>query len=99
MNRILIAFPLATLFLLCSSAPTIAAQEGKSARGTVTALAADSVTLSVRGQLMKFSVDAKTHVEAIGAGTKARQAAATGKPGVKLADVLRSGETVEVSYA
>jgi uncharacterized protein DUF5666 len=98
MNRILIALAVPTVFLLGSPASITAAQEGKSARGTVTAITGDSLTINARGQSMKFSIDAKTHVEAVGAGTKARQATAAGKPGVPLADVLKSGEAVEVSY-
>jgi hypothetical protein len=74
------------------------AQGTKSARGTVTAMAADSVTVKTATGEMKFGVDDKTVVEAAGAGTKARAAAAAGKPGPKLADVVKTGQSVQVSY-
>ena len=68
------------------------------ARGTVSALGADSVTVKVRDQEMKFGVTPKTVVEARGAGTKGRAAQAAGQPGPKLSEVVKTGEAVEVSY-
>jgi hypothetical protein len=61
-------------------------------------MAADSVTVKVGTADMKFSVDDKTKVEAPGAGGKARQAAAAGKTGPKLSEVLVVGQAVAVSY-
>jgi hypothetical protein len=81
------------------SPPTNAlAQAAKTARGTVTAIAADSVTVKVADHDMKFAVDAKTIVEAMGAGTKAKQAEKAGMPGAKLTDVVKVGQPVQVSY-
>jgi hypothetical protein len=81
------------------SPPTLAlAQAAKTARGTVTALAADSVTVKVADHDMRFSVDGKTNVEATGAGTKARAAQRAGQPGPKLTDVIKVGQPVEVTY-
>jgi hypothetical protein len=47
---------------------------------------------------MTFSVDSKTRVEARGGSTKTREAVAAGKPGPKLADVIRVGQAVSVTY-
>ena len=47
---------------------------------------------------MTFGADAKTQVQARGAGTKTRQTEAAGKPGPHLTDVLTVGETVAVTY-
>jgi hypothetical protein len=73
------------------------AQESKSARGTVTAIAGDSVTVKAGTQELKFTVDAKTTVVVEGGGTADRAAAAKGT-GPKLAELLKVGEAVEVSY-
>jgi hypothetical protein len=64
----------------------------------VTAIGADSVTVKVREADMKFGVDDKTMVEAVGAGTKSRAAEAAGKAGPKLSEVVKPGQAVEVSY-
>jgi hypothetical protein len=98
-RRTLLAIPLATLVVLGAAALGTAAQEEKMARGTVTAVAADSVTVKVRDQDMKFAVDAKTTVEATGAGTQARRAAAEGRPGPKVTELIQAGQAVEVSYS
>ena len=74
------------------------AQDTKSARGTVTAFGADSITVKTADREMKFVVDAKTVVTASGAGTASRKAAASGKPGLNLTDFVKVGESVEVSY-
>jgi hypothetical protein len=98
MKRTLIAFALVALAAAGWPAARLAAQEGKMARGTVTAVAADSITVKVGATDIKFSVDAKTNVEAIGAGTKTRQAQAAGAPGPKLTEVVKVGQPVAVSY-
>ena len=98
MKRTLIALALVALAAAGWPAARLAAQEGKMARGTVTAVAADSITVKVGATDMKFSVDSKTNVEAIGAGTKTRQAQAAGSPGPKLTDVVKVGQPVAVSY-
>ena len=82
-----------------STGSPAAAQDRKMARGTLTAMVADSVTVTVQGKEMKFSVDAKTVVEAAGAGTKTRAEQKKGAPGPKLADVLKTGQAVEVTYS
>ena len=47
---------------------------------------------------MTYAADAKTEVQARGAGTKTRQMEAAGKPGPHLSDVLTVGQTVAVTY-
>jgi co-chaperonin GroES (HSP10) len=72
--------------------------QDKSARGTITAIGADSVTIKTADREMKFMVDAKTVLTASGAGTAARKATASGKPGLNLTDYVKTGDTVEVAY-
>jgi len=98
MTRTLLLSSIAAVVLFGSVPSTAVGQEMQMARGTVTAFGADNVTVNVRGQELTFTVDNKTKVEAPGAGTKSRQAQAAGKPGPALADVLKKGQGVEVSY-
>ena len=86
-----------TLPVLAFLATPAAAQDAKS-RGTLTAMAADSITVKVGTTDMKFSVDDKTVVEAPGGSTKSRAAAAAGKAGPTLSEVLKVGDAVEVTY-
>ena len=79
--------------------PRSSPAQNKTARGTVSAVAGDSITVNVGGTEMKFMVDPKTMVTAAGAGTKARAAAAAGQPGPKLTELLKPGEAVLVTYA
>ena len=76
----------------------MAEAQDKTARGTISVVAGDSVTVKVGASDMKFNVDSKTEVLAIGAGTKSRTAAATGQPGPKLADLVKAGQAVVVTY-
>src|SRR5689334_1808323 len=93
---------LGTSFALLSVAlrptPYALAADAMVARGTVVALSASSLSVKVRDQEMKFAVDPKTIVEARGAGTKTRAAKAGGKAGVSLAEVLKPGQSVAVTY-
>ena len=86
------------ILVVVASPVNVLAQAAKTARGTVTAVGADSVTVKVADQEMKFAVDSTTNVEATGAGTKARQAQAAGQAGPKLSDVVKIGQPVQVSY-
>ena len=97
MKRTLIALALVSLAAAAWPA-RLDAQEAKMARGTVSAVAADSLTVKVGATDMKFTVDSKTAVEAVGAGTKTRQAQAAGAAGPKLSEVLKIGQPVTVSY-
>lgn len=75
-----------------------AAQGTKSARGTVTAVGGDSITVKSAERELKFTVDPKTVLTASGAGTAERKAEAAGKPGTRLADFVKTGDAVEVTY-
>jgi hypothetical protein len=99
MKRTLIGLALVTMALAAWPAAQLIAQEPKMARGVVTAVADDSLTVKVTDHEMKFQVDAKTNVEAVGAGTKSRQARAAGQPGPKLTAVVKVGQPVAVSYS
>ena len=96
MRPVVLALPLAVLAFVASSTSTLA-QELKS-RGSVVAMAADSITVKVGATDMKFSVDDKTSVQAPGGGTKTRAAQAAGKAGPKLSEILKVGDAVEVTY-
>src|SRR6185295_17232278 len=98
MKRLVMALALVAFAAGGWPAARLAAQEGKTARGTVTALGADSLTLKVGDHEMKFGVDSKTTVEAVGAGTKSRAAQAAGASGPKLTDVVKVGQPVQVNY-
>jgi hypothetical protein len=97
MRRMVVAVPLAALLLAGWLTP-VAAQETKTARGSVTAMTGDMLTVKAGDREMKFTIDAKTTVTAEGAGTAAREAEKAGKAGLKLADVIKVGDAVEVSY-
>jgi hypothetical protein len=99
MRRFVLYLGVAALAAPFTGAPSSAiAQDTKWVRGTVSALAADSVTVKVRGKESKFSVDNRTTVVARGAGTRARAAEAEGKAGPKLSEVVKVGDGVEVRY-
>jgi hypothetical protein len=68
------------------------------ARGTVAAISGQWLTVTVGDQDMKFSVDSKTRVEARGGSTKSAKAAAAGKAGPHLDELLQTGQTVAVTY-
>lgn len=98
MRRTVLGLALTT-FSLAGWLPSHAiAQDTKSARGSITAMASDSITVKAGERELKFAVDAKTVLTAEGAGTAAREAAAAGKPGPTLADFVKVGDAVEVSY-
>jgi len=97
MRRTVLAIALAVVALVGWPASHAFAQTTKTAKGTVTAVAADSVTVKAGAQEMKFAVDSATTVTATGAGTKTRKAEAEGgKP--KITELLSAGTPVEVKY-
>lgn len=98
MRRIVSTAALAAATFVALFPSPVSAQSTQTARGTVTAIGADSLTVSAGDRQLTFVVDAKTVVTATGAGTAARAATASGKPGPKLAEVLKVGDAVEVSY-
>lgn len=91
------AVPLVALFVVVGFVSLAQGQDAKKVTGTLTTMSADSVTVKVGSTDMNFTVDEKLHVEAPGAGTRSRAAAAAGtKP--KLSELLHTGDAVEVSY-
>jgi hypothetical protein len=97
MRRLLPTVSLA-LATLVWHVPAAIAQDTKTARGTVTAMAANGITVKAADHEMKFAVDAKTTVTVDGGSTASREAAAAGKAGPKLAELIKVGDPVEVSY-
>jgi hypothetical protein len=97
MKPVLVAFTFTALTILWGPSPAIA-ESGKVARGTVSAIGGQSLTVKVGDHDMKFSVDDKTTVIARGASTKSARAAAAGKPGPHLNEVLSAGQPVAVTY-
>jgi hypothetical protein len=98
MKRMCLVVPTVVLGLVGLCAPSASGADQKMVRGTITAVTADSVSISAGSQAMTFAVDNRTHVEAPGAGTQSRAAQAAGKPGAKLTDLVRTGESIEVWY-
>jgi hypothetical protein len=98
MRPLRVVVPFVALFVALGLASRAYTQDTKKVTGTLTAMGADSITVKVGSTDMNFSIDDKVHVEAPGAGTRTRQAAAAGtKP--KLSEILHTGDAVEVSYA
>jgi hypothetical protein len=86
------------VLLLAVAFPSRVGAQEKTVAGTIGAVSGSSITVKVGGQDMTFAVDAKTVVEARGAGTADRKAEATGAAGPKLTELLSAGQNVEVSY-
>ena len=87
------------LVLVWTAAPTSAGDTAKAARGIVTSLSGGFIAINLPSDTdVTFRIDENTLVVARGAGRKMRQAQADGASGVKLADVLPIGSTVEVRY-
>ena len=75
-----------------------AAAKGMTASGTVSAVAADSLTVKGKdGADMMFSVDAKTKVQAPGASHKTAAAKADNQP-TPITDFVKVGDSVSVKY-
>ena len=96
MKRVLLLF--ACALLLAPFARVAGAQEGKWVRGTISAVSADSVTVTVRDQTMKFTVTDDTRVTTPGGTTQTRAAKVEGKAGANLAELLKVGQGIEVRY-
>jgi len=97
MRRTFATLALAALTVAGWAIAPVSAQD-KTARGAVTAMAADTISVKVQGVDMKFAVDNKTTVEARGAGTKSKAAERAGATGPKLSEVVKVGDNVEVTY-
>ena len=98
MRRITLGCSLAVVALVGWLVAPALAQGTKTARGNVTAMTADTMTVKAGEKEMKFTVDGKTVLTASGAGTAERKAEAAGKGGPKLADFVKVGDAVEVEY-
>lgn len=98
MKRVRLAAGLVTLAVVFAFPGVSMAQGNKTARGTVTAMAGDSLTVKVGTTDMTFAIDSQTVVVARGAGTKSRTAAAAGQKGPALSEVVKTGEAVIVTY-
>jgi hypothetical protein len=96
--RQLVVGVVAGVCLLGVGVATAAAQPTKSVSGTVSAVGPDSVTVKVKDQDMKFSVDNTTEVIARGGSTATRTAKSQGKSGPAVGTVLKPGQSVEVKY-
>src|SRR5262245_37137916 len=98
MQTAFLAASFAALSIILSPAPFALAQDAKVARGVVTTITGNSLTVKVLDREMLFAIDAKTNVEAPGGSTKQHAAVASGKPGPTLADVMKMGQPVAVTY-
>lgn len=74
------------------------AQATKTANGKVTAVDGGSLTVRVGDKDMVFVVDAKSDVVAPGGSTRMREAKAAGKAGPTLVELVKVGQSVEVTY-
>jgi len=98
MKPILLALTISAFSLILWPAANALAQEDKVARGVITDIGGASITLEVRGEPLQLSVDKQTHVQVSGGSSKTRQATVTGKSGPHLADLLKRGQSVAVTY-
>jgi hypothetical protein len=93
MRRTTMVFVAAVTLVVGGLGGRPAAQETKSARGSVTALGADSITVKAGTQELVLAVDTKTVLTASGAGTAS---AKTG--GMAFTAAVGVGDQVSVSY-
>jgi len=94
-----LAIPLSALLMIGVATSSASAQGTKKATGTISTVAANSVTVKTQsGQEMTFSVDKDTSIVTPGGGTKTKAAKAEGKAGVSATELLKQGQAVEVSY-
>ena len=99
MRRAAVIVGMVLVVYLAFGLPAVQAQETQWVRGTVTAIAGDTITVKVAGQDMTFAVDKnKTRVVAPGGGTAQRKAEQKGEGGVEITQLLKVGEGVEVRY-
>jgi len=98
MQTAFLAASLAALSFILSPAPYAFAQDAKVARGVITTISGSALTVKVRDREMLFAIDAKTNVEAPGGSTKQRAAETAGRPGPAIADVVKPGQPVAVTY-
>ena len=97
MGRVkLLGIPLlAVLVLGLTIGVRSAAAQNKTAKGTIKAVSADSLTVTNAGKDMTFAVDKDTNVQAKGAGTAAKAAGGT----IAITNLLGAGDKVQVTYS
>ena len=83
---------------LLGAGVTAAAQPTKSVKGTISAVGPDTVTVKVKDQDMKFTVDHTTEVITHGGTTATLAAKSSGKSGPALSTLVKPGQHVEVKY-
>lgn len=89
-------FVIAATLVTLSLAAFAAAQE-KWARGKVTAMAGNTITIDVKGQSMTFTVDPSTEYIARGGSTMKKEAERTGAK-ITLGNVVKVGDNIEIRY-
>jgi hypothetical protein len=97
MKPTITALTLATFSMFWGPTPAVAG-DAKVARGAIASMAGQSVTVTVGDRDMTFRVDNKTRVEARGGSTKTARAAISGKAGVHIDELLKTGQLVAVTY-
>jgi hypothetical protein len=98
MKSTVIALTLAALSVFWGPTTSTFGGDSKVAKGTITAIGGQSLTVKVGDRDMAFDVDRATTVTAHGASTKAARLAASGKAGPHLSDLLKPGQAVSVTY-
>jgi hypothetical protein len=83
---------------LLGAGVTATAQPTKSVNGTISAVGPDTVTVTVKDQEMKFTVDKATEVITHGGTTATLAAKSSGKSGPALSTLVKPGQHVEVKY-
>jgi hypothetical protein len=99
MKPFIVGLAVAVVVSLSLASTTVSAQDkATTAKGVVSAVVADTLTVKVAGKDMAFTIDAKTEVVARGATTATKAAQKEGKNGPKITDVVKVGDEVDVSY-
>jgi hypothetical protein len=98
MRRTVLAVFLAAATLVAFVTTPAYGQSTQTARGTVTAMSGNAVTIASGDRAMSFAIDRQTVVTATGAGTATRAAAAAGKSGPKFSELIKVGDAIEVVY-
>ena len=85
------------VLLAMTVATAATAEKSKMTQGKVTAVTADSITISIGAESMTFAADAGTTVKGKGLGTKANEKAAKGEK-MTLTDSLAVNDVVSITY-
>src|SRR6185436_80914 len=85
--------PLAMLAVVLLAGAGRAAAETRTAQGTTTAVSASTLIVKIADADMAFALDAKTVIEAPGAGARTRR-----EGGIKVSDYMKAGGNVVVTY-